>query len=138
MEQRGKTIENLEQELSRIRAEIERRKREADLSLGSEVKAETSEQMEKIISETLKSHIKENPPDVLREDYRLKQEEIKGHIENLLPEQDDRQIEALFELAITKGIINAVRVCENLKNPHLLDDLHRRLVHYFNFETDNK
>lgn len=124
-----KTIENLEQELSRIREEIERRKKE---SLDT---ADVNEQKEKIISEALKSHIKENPPDALHENYRLKKEEIEKHIKTLEPEDDDRKVEELMRLVREKGVINAVRVCESLKNPHLLDDLHRRLVHYINFET---
>lgn len=133
MEQRNvKKIENLEQELSRIRQEIERRKKEPVEEAG------VNEQKEKIISETLKSHIEENPSDTLHENYRLKKEEIEKHIKEIESEDDDRKIEELMRIVREKGVINAVRICENLKNPHILDDLHRRLIHYFNFETDNK
>lgn len=128
MEQRGKTIENLEDELSRIKQEIEKRKDEIESG------ASSNEEKEKIILDTLKSHIKENSQENLSESYKFSSEQIKKHISDLEPEEDDRKIEELFKIAITKGVINAVRVCEELKNPHLLDDLHRRLAYYFNFE----
>lgn len=129
MEQKSKTIENLEDELSRIKQEIEKRKDEVESD-----SAPSNEEKEKIILDVLKSHTKENLSENLSENYKISYEQVKKHIIDLEPEEDDRKIDELFNLALTKGIINAVRVCEELKNPHLLDDLHRRLAHYFNFE----
>lgn len=132
MEQRGKTIENLEDELSRIREEIKKRKDDAK-SEG----AQSNEEKEEMILDVLQNHIKKNPPENLSESFKISPEQTKKHIADLEPEEDDRKIEELFKIATEKGIINAVRVCEGLKNPHILDDLHRRLAHYFNFEINN-
>jgi hypothetical protein len=44
-------------------------------------------------------------------------------------EQEHReQVEALVEIALSKGILEAVRVARHLGNPHLLDDFHDMLV----------
>lgn len=130
MEQ-NKTIENLEQEMQKLRMEIERRKNES-VKEGEEQK----ENREGIIHKSLETHIKENPPQTLGKNYGLSKEEIKRHVKDLEPEEDDRKIEQLLAFALEKGVINAVQVCETLNNPHLLDDFHRRLVHYFNFEAE--
>lgn len=129
MEQ-NKTIENLEDEMRRIKDEIEKRKR------GAKEGNESLEEKEKIVYEVIKTHIKENSPENLNKKYQLTKEEIKTHISNLEPEEDDRKIAELFNIAMEHGIINAVRICENLNNPHILDDFHRRLAHYFNFELE--
>lgn len=126
-----KTIENLEDELSRIREEIEKRKNE--IAGG----AQSNEEKEEIILDVLQNHIKKNISENLSESFKISPEQTKKHIADLEPEEDDRKIEELFKIATEKGIINAVRVCEGLKNPHILDDLHRRLAHYFNFEINN-
>jgi len=129
MEQQGKTIENLEDELSRIKQEIEKRKNDI---VSREL---SSEEKEKIILDALQNHTKENLQENLSNNYKLSSEQVKKYSIDLEPEEDDRKIEELFKIAIEKGVINAVHICENLKNPHLLDDLHRRLAHYFNFEN---
>lgn len=124
-----KSIENLEEELKRIKEEIEKRKnktKETDKSVESD---------EKTVYEVIKSHIEKNPPESLDKKYRLTGEEIKTYVSNLDPEEDDRKIAELFNIAMEHGIINAVHICEKLNNPHILDDFHRRLAHYFNFET---
>lgn len=128
MEQHGKIIKNLEDELSRIKEEIEKRKKEIIDDNPS------NEEKEKIILNALKSHIKENPPENLADNYRISPEQTKKHITDLEPEEDDRKIEELFNLSLVKGVVNTIHICEELKNPHILDDLHRRLAHYFNFE----
>lgn len=130
MEQQ-KSIDSLEQEMRKLRQEIERRKTEAGVE-GKELK----ENKEGIIHKSLEAHIKENPPQSLGKNYGLSKEEIRRHTKDLEPEEDDRKIEQLLEFALEKGVINAMQVCENLNNPHLLDDFHRRLIHYFNFEAE--
>lgn len=129
----NKSIENLEHELALLRREIERRKQE---NLNENVPSKESG--EKIVSESIKKHIKENPPETLAPEYRLKSEDIKRHILDLEPEEDDRKIGELFKIAMEKGVVNAVQICEALNNPHILDDFHRRLVHYFNFEANGQ
>ena len=134
MEQKNyKTIENLEQELSHIREEIERIKK-----LDVSQKFPEKKTQEKLVSDVLKTHIEETPEESLGKTYGLKKEEIEKYIEKLEPEEDDAKIEALFKIAMERGVINAVRVCEKLSNPHILDDFHRRLVYYFNYQIDGE
>lgn len=128
MEQ-NKTIENLEDEMRRIKNEIEKRKE------GAKEGKESKEEKEKIVYEAIRTHTKENPHENLNKNYQLTKEEIKTYTSNLEPEEDDRKIAELLNIALEHGIINAVRICENLNNPHILDDFHRRLAHYFNFEA---
>lgn len=127
MEQK-KSIENLEDEIRRIKQEIEKRKQETKETDNS------AEVNEKTVYEVIKTHIEENPPESLDKKYRLTEHAIKTRVSNLEPEEDDRKIAELFNIAMEHGVINAVRICEKLNNPHILDDFHRRLAHYFNFE----
>ena len=40
----------------------------------------------------------------------------------------EEQVLALVEIALAKGVVDAVKVARQLKNPHLLDDFHDALV----------
>src|SRR3989344_2567206 len=132
MENKFKTIENLEEEMKRLREEIEQKKKES-----SAEKPLSLEQQKEITSEAVKEHIEKYPPESLREQYRITEEEKKKHIEKLETETDDRKVDGLLQFAKEKGVINAFDICKNL-TPHLTDDFHRRLIHYLNFELTDE
>lgn len=48
--------------------------------------------------------------------------------DDIREKQHHEQVEALVEIALTKGILEAVHVARHLNNPHLLDDFHDMLV----------
>ena len=48
--------------------------------------------------------------------------------DDLREKEHHEQAEALVEIALTKGILEAVRVARHLGNPHLLDDFHDALI----------
>lgn len=48
--------------------------------------------------------------------------------DDLREKEHHEQMEALVEIALTKGILEAVRVARHLGNKHLLDDFHDILV----------
>lgn len=52
----------------------------------------------------------------------------KAEAGRIREEEHHTQIEALVQIAVTKGIVNAVHVARHLGNPHLLDDFHDALV----------
>lgn len=135
MEDTFKKIENLEEEIKRLKSEIEKKKTDAE----SVPKPLSPEKEEQITSEVLKEHILKYPPEELGEKYRVSEQEKEEKIKNLEPEEDDRKIEGLFEFAKTKGVINGfilVKEMLNKKqlNPHLVDDIHRKISHWLNFE----
>lgn len=133
MENKLKTIENLEKEMKRIREEIESKKKEVETAGKEPI---SSEKQKEITSEAVREHIEKYPPEKLEEKYKITEQEKKIHIEKLEPEPDDRKIEELLQFAKEKGIINAFEICKQL-SPHLADDFHRKLVHYLNFELND-
>ena len=54
--------------------------------------------------------------------------QTKKAAQNLSNEPHAKQIEELLNIADKKGILTAVEVAKHLKNQHLLDDFHDRLV----------
>ena len=52
----------------------------------------------------------------------------KAEADRIREEEHHKQIEALVQIAVTKGIVSAVGVARHLGNPHLLDDFHDALV----------
>lgn len=55
-------------------------------------------------------------------------DQIKKTAQSIKEEPHYRQIEELLKIAEKNGILNAVEVAKHLKNPHLLDDFHDRIV----------
>ena len=64
-------------------------------------------------------------PSALAFDYVLR---AKQKADDLREKEHREQVEALVEIALTKGILAAVGVARYLDNPHLLDDFHDMLV----------
>ena len=52
----------------------------------------------------------------------------KQKADDLKEREHHEQVEALVEIALTKGILEAVAVARHLQSPHLLDDFHDALV----------
>ncbi len=125
MEDPFKKIESLEEEIKRIKLEIEKKKEmEGEHPL-------SKEREEQFTSEVFKEHIEKYPPEELGEKYRINKQEKEEHFNKLAPEEDDRKIEGLLKIADTKGVVNAFEICKKLGNPHLLDDFHRMLVEWW-------
>jgi len=110
--------------------------------LRNRYKEESSEAQkgEKMISEqelaakVLYEHIRKEPEKTLGDNYKLsakEQESLVAKILNLAPESHDEKIEELLAVAEGKGVLNAVSIARNLKDPHLEDDLHRALIQFY-------
>ena len=84
---------------------------------------------EKIIDETLEEH-KKMSPEFMDSEYQAMQEEAKGIILNLSPDEDDNRMETLLALMKKVGIYNTFKAMENEETYHIKDDFHRFLVQY--------
>ncbi|MBI4114217.1 MAG: hypothetical protein HY445_00045 [Candidatus Niyogibacteria bacterium] len=60
--------------------------------------------------------------------YALSGDDVKKKAQDLQDEPHHVQIEKLLYIAAEKGILSALDVARGLRNPHLLDDFHDRLV----------
>lgn len=52
----------------------------------------------------------------------------KSKADDIREKEHREQVEALVEIALTKGVLEAVSVARHLDNPHLLDDFHDMLI----------
>jgi hypothetical protein len=66
----------------------------------------------------------------LHPEYEIKKEEIEKIVLKLSPEEHDKQINELINLAKEKGIKNALAVVEKMANFHITDDFHRFISEY--------
>lgn len=126
MEEKLKIIESLEEEVKRLKSEIEKK-----LGVKSALKSLSPEKEEQITSEVLKEHIEKYSPEELGEKYRISEQEKEEKIKNLEPEEDDGKIEELLKLVDEKGVINSFDIIKKINNPHLQDDFHRKLIEWW-------
>lgn len=117
-----------EEEIKELERKLEEKKREIAERGG--VEPEEKE----LFREVLRKHIEEARParpgvslpvppakPSLTDDLKKKADDIKKQ------EKREKQVKALIEVALTKSIIQAVRVAEEA-SPYLLDELHDHLV----------
>lgn len=85
---------------------------------------------EGIIRETLNDYVKEDPEEVLAKGFKMLHIHKEKVLFELTPERHDDQILELGDLMEEKGILNVMKIIEEMKNPHLEDDFHRYVVEY--------
>jgi hypothetical protein len=59
------------------------------------------------------------------------QQVIVQTVQKLKDEPKERQIQLLTQMAIDKGVIEAINIARNLDNPYLLDEFHDALIDHF-------
>jgi predicted ribonuclease YlaK len=121
-ERRGK-ISNPTEELSRLREVSALHEKDAQ-------KRGVESTPHEIAGETISQYRAIPHAEVLHPEYAIKEEEVKKFALELTPEQHDSQIEQIAAIMQEKGIKNAMRVVEQMNNPHLLDDFHRFLIQF--------
>ena len=92
----------------------------------AESKSKESPKSHEYIKEGLKEAVK-IPPHVLGP-YALTDDDVSKKITDLDNEEHHEQMDQLMAIAGEKGIISALKIARALKNPHLLDDFHDRLI----------
>ncbi len=85
---------------------------------------------EQIANQIVDAYRVQDPEKVLHHESQMSHQEIGAISLNLAPEAHDSQIEGLYALMLQKGVLNTLKVVENIRNPHLSDDFHRFLVQY--------
>lgn len=67
-------------------------------------------------------------PDHAQGAYKLTPEEIKEKSHALADEPHHNQVDELMNIAREKGLMSALQVARRIRNYHLVDDFHRRLI----------
>jgi len=112
-----------EEELAHLRQLIaEKEKSLEEIGLKKERLAPTKE--------TLAQYKATPAASVLHPEYEIKNEEINKIALKLSPEEHDKQINELVNLAKEKGIKNALSIVEKMANFHVTDDFHRFIAEY--------
>ncbi len=113
-----------EEELDYLRAHVAKREEEL-------IKIGHFENAKENAAHDVVGAYKEIPAEkIVHSDSILSEKETKGIVLALRPESHDNVMEELLGLVITKGIRNALSVCEAMGNPHVENDFHRILVQY--------
>lgn len=108
----------IKEEIKMLEQKLAEKKRELTES-GIEVKPETAAR------EVIKEYI---APSAQVSASRASDDQIKKAAQSIKEEPHSQQIEELLKIAEKNGILNAVEVAKHLKNPHLLDDFHDRII----------
>ena len=121
------SIQTLEEEIHALEEKLAQRK-------AAEREGAAREEKE-IFHDVLKEHIESAEEDVPKSDTgipSLSQHDYtaqsRAKTDALGEKEHHEQVEALVEIALTKGILAAVNVARHLRNPHLLDDFHDLLI----------
>ncbi len=91
---------------------------------------ETPRSTEAVGKVVLEQYAQAEAKEFLHETQILPDHEVERFTLHLKPEEHDENIEALFALALEKGIKNALDAAAQTKDSHLIDDFHRFLVQY--------
>ena len=97
-------------------------------------KGEKMIENQELAAKVLYEHIQKDPEKALGDNYKLppkEQESLVAKILKLTPESHDKKIEELLAIAEGRGVLNAVSIVRDLKDPHLEDDLHRALIQFY-------
>lgn len=113
-----------EEELGYLREHVAKREEEL-IKLGHFENAK-----ENAVHDVVGAYKKLPAEELLHKKHIIKEKEAEAIVLQLRPESHDGVMEELLGLVITKGVRNALSVCEAMKSPHIEDDFHRVLVQY--------
>ncbi len=122
MERPPKVFTTAEEEVQYLREQLAKQEQE----LLERSKAIDSEDIETVGKNTLKEYSQFTPQAVLHKDKQLSNESITLHSHHIELAHD--KVEDVLEVVKKEGIFNALQVLEKTNNPHLNDEVHRRLI----------
>ena len=123
------SAQTLEEEIHALEEKLAARKMEGkeEKEVFRDVLREHVESTKEIVEQEMPvdASVSVNVPSAPAFDYTA---QAKQKADDLREKGHREQVEALVEIALTKGILAAVGVARHLDNPHLLDDFHDMLV----------
>jgi hypothetical protein len=81
---------------------------------------------EAVAKQQLKEYVSFTPKSVLDASYEIKEQEMAESVELISTAHDP--VEEVVQLALEKGVHNALSVLEKVDNAYIIDEVHRRLV----------
>lgn len=112
-----------EEELAYLRERVREKERELDVP-------PNRFESDRIAKREVEAYAEAPAARVLHETVIMHDHDAIRHALKLDPDEHDKQIDGLLEIAAQRGIRNALSVAARLKNPHIEDDLHRALVRF--------
>ncbi len=109
--------------MEKIYKKFETRKAEAIAAREGREEEFGPEKDKEILKEIVSEEFQEAEKVVLPEE-----KEIKKSAEQIKNQPKERQLQFLVDLALEKGIVEAVNLVRSLDNPYLLDEFHDTLV----------
>lgn len=118
-------IVGIHDEIADLEKKLEEKKR-----IAAETGFLPEEQEKKVFKEVVKEHIEEKRAKILQD---LEQSKVKDVIAQesamrMKEQAEEKQLEELINVAITKSPVDAVHIAQNLHNPKLVDMLHDYLT----------
>ncbi len=124
MEGIPKQFSSPQEEIEFLRQQIADKEREL---LGRNPEADDAD-IETVAREQLKEYSSFTPKMVLHPEYELADGELKEKQQTVEVVQD--KVEEIVQIAIEKGIRNALSVLEQVDNAYTIDEVHRRLIEH--------
>lgn len=116
-------LESLDSEIKWLESRLEAKKKELEDSSGAE------KHEREIVAEILKETARNMPPPISPPPLKPLSDDAAKQIAYDLEEKGHEEvIRDLIVLALSKGLVAALKVANSLKNPHLLDEFHDNLA----------
>jgi hypothetical protein len=113
---------NPQEEIDFLRGRIAEREREL---LGRKTEIDHSD-TETLTRQEIKHYTSFTPKIILDKDYQLSEEAVKQSLDAI--EISRNPVEDIMQIAIEKGIKNALSILERTNNAFIVDEVHRRLI----------
>lgn len=118
-------LAGIHDEIADLERKLEEKKR-----IAAETGFLPEEQEKKVFKEVVKEHIEEKRARILQDLEQAKVKDVRAQ-ENAIHMKEmaeEKQLEELINIAITKSPIDAIHTAQNLHNPKLVDMLHDYLT----------
>lgn len=113
-----------EEEIAFLRQQIASRERDL-LARTNEV---DQADLETIGREEIKEYVSFTPKMILEPSYELSHHDLKQSLEDVEASHDP--VEEVMQIALEKGIKNALTVLDKVNNAYVIDEVHRRLIEH--------
>ena len=90
---------------------------------------------EELTKKAIREHAEQKPEEILDKKYIISKEEVRRDAERIaklsgIESLHEKKMRELLQIVEDRGILNAITIVRDLKDPHLEDDFHDSLVAY--------